>query len=203
FSDEDVDALSILADQVSVAIQNARQHEETRKALSESEALSRQLAGAQWQEFTQRRKLVGIRHSGARATLLYDRDGKEDSARESSETEAQPKKRTGSISLPITMRGEPIGTVEVRTPSNQSWDKDELDIVSAIIERAALALENARFFEDSQKRAAKERAIGEIAAKISAQNNVEELFRTAVLELRQTIPGAEVSIQINKDDETE
>ncbi|MCC6568485.1 MAG: GAF domain-containing protein, partial [Anaerolineales bacterium] len=42
FSDEDVDALSILADQVSVAIQNARQHEETRKALSESEALSRQ-----------------------------------------------------------------------------------------------------------------------------------------------------------------
>lgn len=203
FSDEDVDALSILADQVSVAIQNARQHEETRKALAESEALSRQLAGAQWQEFTQRRKLVGIRHSGARATLLYDRDGKEDSARESSELEAQPKKRTGSISLPITMRGEPIGTVEVRTPSNQSWDKDELDIVSAIIERAALALENARFFEDSQKRAAKERAIGEIAAKISAQNNVEELFRTAVLELRQTIPGAEVSIQINKDDETE
>ena len=203
FSDEDVDALSILADQVSVAIQNARQHEETRKALAESEALSRQLAGAQWQEFTQRRKLVGIRHSGARATLLYDHNGREEAARESSESEAQPKKRTGSISLPITMRGEPIGTVEVRTPSNQHWDKDELDIVSAIIERAALALENARFFEDSQKRAAKERAIGEIAAKISAQNNVEELFRTAVLELRQTLPGAEVSIQINKDDETE
>ena len=199
FSDEDVDALSILADQVSVAIQNARQHEETRKALAESEALSRQLAGAQWQEFTQRRKLVGIRHSGARATLLYDHNGREEAARESSESEAQPKKRTGSISLPITMRGEPIGTVEVRTPSNQHWDKDELDIVSAIIERAALALENARFFEDSQKRAAKERAIGEIAAKISAQNNVEELFRTAAVELRQAIPGAEVSIQIDED----
>jgi len=203
FSDEDVDALSILADQVSVAIQNARQHEETRKALAESEALSRQLAGTQWQEFTQRRKLVGIRHSGARATLLYDHNGREESTYEPSESEARSKKRTGSISLPITMRGEPIGTVEVRAPSNQHWDKDELDIVSAIIERAALALENARFFEDSQKRAAKERAIGEIAAKISAQNNVEELFRTAVLELRQTLPGAEVSIQINKDDETE
>lgn len=199
FSDEDVDALSILADQVSVAIQNARQHEETRKALAESEALSRQLAGSQWQEFTQRRKIVGIRHSGARATLLYDHKGKEESARESNESEAQPKKRTGLISLPITMRGEPIGTVEVRAPSNQRWDKDELDIVSAIIERTALALENARFFEDSQKRAAKERAIGEIAAKISAQNNVEELFRTAAVELRQAIPGAEVSIQIDED----
>lgn len=203
FRDEDIDALSILADQVSVAIQNARQHEETRKALAESEALSRQLAGTQWREFTQRRKLVGIRHSGARATLLYDNNGKDEPARESSESEAQPKRRTGLISLPITMRGEPIGTVEVRTPNNQHWDKDELDIVSAIIERAALALENARFFEDSQKRAAKERAIGEIAAKISAQNKVDELLRTTILELRHTIPGAEVSIQINKDDEAE
>ena len=105
--------------------------------------------------------------------------------------------------MPITMRGEPIGTVEVRSPNNQRWDKDELDIVSAIIERAALALENARFFEDSQKRAAKERAIGEIAAKISAQNKVDELLRTAILELRHTIPGAEVSIQIDEEDEPE
>ena len=200
FSSEDVDALSILADQVSVAIQNARQHEETRKALAESEALSRQLSGTQWREFTQRRKLMGIRHSGARATLLYDKDGKEEP---SSDSEAQSKRRTGSISMPITMRGEPIGTVEVRSPNNQRWDKDELDIVSAIIERAALALENARFFEDSQKRAAKERAIGEIAAKISAQNKVDELLRTAILELRHTIPGAEVSIQIDEEDEPE
>lgn len=203
FSDEDVDALSILADQVSVAIQNSRQHEETRKALAESEALSRQLAGTQWREFTQRRKLMGIRHSGARATLLYDKDGKEEPARDSSDSEAQSKRRTGSISLPITMRGEPIGTVEVRSPNNQRWDKDELDIVSAIIERAALALENARFFEDSQKRAAKERAIGEIAAKISAQNKVDVLLRTAIQELRHTIPGAEVSIQIDEEDQPE
>jgi GAF domain-containing protein/HAMP domain-containing protein len=201
FNDDDISTLSILADQVSVAIQNSRQHEETQKALAESESLSRQLSGSQWREFTQRRKLVGIRHSGARATLLYNTDGKDEPAREPKRSDTSAKPRTGSVSLPIRMRGESIGTVEVHTPNNRPWDKDEIDIVSAIIERASLALENARFFEESQKRAAKERVIGEISAKISAQNRVEELLKTAAQELSRNLPGAEVSIQFHKEDE--
>jgi GAF domain-containing protein/HAMP domain-containing protein len=201
FNEDDISTLSILADQVSVAIQNARQHEETQKALAESESLSRQLSGSQWREFTQRRKLVGIRHSGARATLLYNTDSKDEPVREPKRSDTSTKPRTGSVSLPIRMRGESIGTVEVHTPNNRPWDKDEIDIVSAIIERASLALENARFFEESQKRAAKERVIGEISAKISAQNRVEELLKTAAQELSRNLPGAEVSIQFHKEDE--
>ncbi|HSB02417.1 MAG TPA: cache domain-containing protein, partial [Anaerolineales bacterium] len=42
FAQEDINILSTLADQVSVAIQNARQFEQTRKALSEAEALAKQ-----------------------------------------------------------------------------------------------------------------------------------------------------------------
>ncbi len=203
FGEDDINALSILADQVSVAIQNARQYEQTQKALAESEALSRQLAGANWQDFTQRRKLVGIRHSGARATLLYAGNGKDGKSAIPMDDPARSKSRGGSLSLPITMRGEPIGSVEVRASSNHQWDKDELDIVSAIIERAALALENARFFEESQKRAAKERTIGEIAAKISAQSRIDELLKTAVQELSRTLPGAEIAIQFRKDQDLE
>lgn len=204
FGEQDVNLLTILADQVSVAIQNARLYEETQRALAESETLSRQLARAGWQEFSKGRKLLGIRHSGARATLLYaQKNGQttEQTGFKVEETASKP--RGTSIALPIKLRGETIGSVEVRAQGNRRWDPDEMDIVTAIIERAALTLENARFLEESQKRAAKERTIGEIASKISAQSAIEELIKTAALELSRTLPGAEVAIQFKKDTESE
>jgi HAMP domain-containing protein len=76
FSQEDINILSTLADQVSIAIQNAKQFEQTRKALSEAEALAKQFAQIGWQQFTKNKNLTGIRHTGARSTLLYEKNGK-------------------------------------------------------------------------------------------------------------------------------
>ena len=75
-----------------------------------------------------------------------------------------------------------------------------MDIVTAIIERAAIAMENARLLSESQKRAAKERTIGEISAKISAQSEVDDLLKLAAQELTRTLPGTEISIQFTKDE---
>jgi len=73
FAEEDISILSILSEQVGIAIQNSRQYEETRRALAESETLSRQFVRQGWQDFTKARNLAGIRHTGAKATLLYSR----------------------------------------------------------------------------------------------------------------------------------
>lgn len=204
FGEQDINILSILSDQVSVAIQNAIQYEQTQKALAEAESLSRQLVRAGWQEYSKGKKVVGIRHSGARASFLYaKRNGKKPDESNTIDEEVFSKSRGASLSIPIKLRGEVIGTVDVRAPGNRRWDQDEMDIVSAIIERAALALENARFLEESQKRVAKEQTIGEISAKISAHSTVENLIKTAALELSRSLPGAEVAIQFNRDQESE
>ncbi len=196
FSEEDIAILSTLADQVSIAIQNARQNEQTRKALAEAEALSKQFVQTGWNQFTKRQKLLGVRHTGAQTSLLYARTSKE--AKEMLQSANQGGAGTGGavLSLPITLRGQVIGTVDVRAPGNREWDPDELDIINAILERAAIAMENARLLAESQKRAAKERTIGEISAKISAQSEAEEVLKTAVLELRRALPETEVVVQL-------
>jgi GAF domain-containing protein/HAMP domain-containing protein len=199
FSTEDVNILSTLAEQVSIAIQNAQQFEQTRQALNESEILSRQFIQGGWQQFTKHKDLIGIRHTGARASLLYKKNGKNEDR--SDESTSKIKARGTSLSLPIKLRGEVIGSVDVHSPDNRPWDQDELDIVTAIIERAAIAMENARLLAESQKRAAKERTIGEIASKISVQSDINELLKTAAQELGRTLPGAEIAIQFNKDTE--
>ena len=202
FSEEDVSILSTLADQVSIAIQNARQFEETRKALVESESLSRQFVQQGWSRFTQIHQLEGVRHNGAKATLLYrkNNDEQKKSGPETNQLKAQT--RGAVLSLPVKLRGEVIGSVDVRAPDNRQWDQDELDIVTAILERSAIAMENARLLVESQKLAAKERTIGEISAKISAQSDADELLKTAAQELGRALPGTEIAIQFKGDQES-
>lgn len=202
FGQDDIDVLGTLADQVSIAIQNTRQYEATRKALIESESLSRQFVQSGWQKFTKSENILGIRHSGAKATLLYGKNkkSKSDGTGTLNREQARAKSRGASLSLPVKLRGEVIGSVDVRSPANRQFDQDELDIVTAIIERAAIAMENARLLAESQKRAAKERTIGEIAAKISAQSNLDEILKTAAQELTRTLPGTEIAIQLEEQE---
>jgi len=200
FSQEDINILSTLADQVSVAIQNAQQFEETRRALSESEALSRQFIQTGWQNFTKVQKLTGIHHTGAKSSLLYTKKGNGSGEGALSTGQLKARERGSYLSLPLKLRGEVIGSVDVRSPDNGQWDQDELDIVTAIIERAALSMENARLLTESQKLAAKERTIGSISAKINAQGDIDNLLKTAAQELSQVLPGMSIAVQFKKEE---
>jgi len=200
FSQEDINILSTLADQVGIAIQNARQNEQTQRALAESESLSRQFVQSGWSQFTRKQNILGIRHTGAKATLLYSKSAKNKNGATGNTEQFKPRGRGAVLSIPIKLRGEVIGSVDVRAPDNRQWDQDEMDIVTAIIERAAIAMENARLLTESQRQAAKERTIGEISAKISAKSNVDDLLKTAAQELTRSLPGTEISIQFRKEE---
>ena len=201
FAQEDVAILTTLADQVSIAIQNARQNEETRKALAESEALSRQFAKTGWQDFTKRKKLLGIQHSGAKATLLYTKNAKVKNEGLQVTGQLKSKGRGAVMSLPIKLRGEVIGSVDVRAPENREWDQDEIDIVTAIIERAAIAMENSRLLEEAQRRAAREQTIGEMTAAIGTHTDTEAILRATVNEIGQKIGGARVVFELGTKDD--
>jgi len=100
----------------------------------------------------------------------------------------------------MKLRGEVIGSVDVQAPGNRKWEQDELDIVTAIIERAALSLENARLLQESQRRAAKEAKIGEVTAKIGPSITIRHVLQTAVEELGRALPGSEVIIQFEQNE---
>jgi len=199
FSPEDINILSTLADQVSIALQNAQQFEQTRKALNEAEELSKQFVQTGWQQFTKNENLIGIRHTGARSVLLHKKNNKVNGEVDPDQEQSRRKPRGASLSLPIKLRGEEIGSVDIHTPDNRPWDPDELDIATAIIERAAISMENARLLQESQRLASKEAKIGEVTAKISASINMRNVLQTAVEELGRALPGSEVVIQFQTD----
>ena len=70
-------------------------------------------------------------------------------------------------------------------------------MVREVATQIALALENARLLEDAQNRAQRERSLGEISARISAEVDVESILRTTIQEIGKALGDSEISVQLN------
>jgi GAF domain-containing protein len=57
-----------------------------------------------------------------------------------------------------------------------------------------LSVENARLFEESTKRAERERLVSDITTKIRSTNDPEVMIRTAIQELQQALGASRVEI---------
>ena len=205
FSEDDVEVLSILADEVSIAIENARLFDESQRVLADAQtSLSGSILEA-WQQIAKKREMVGYELSGASIRPLEN---------PLKSAEIRKAKKTGQISLgtdgkksrndalavPIKLRSQVIGTININLPGNREWDSDEVDIVQALAERVGVAVENATLLEESRRQAAKESMIGDISAKISASAEVERIMQVAVGELRQALGASEVSLEIGPNE---
>lgn len=191
FSDEDIQMLSLLADQVSLAIENARLFEETRKALAEAEMISRRSTREAWDRLPEQQKLYGYRYNVAGATPIRERDNLEALASGKSKDR---KTEAAQTVVPIELRGEAIGTLVVQSPSGKEWNEDQLDLIKAVAERVALSAENARLFEETTARAEREKLVSDITSKIRSHNDPQSMIQTAIDELRSALGASRVEI---------
>jgi GAF domain-containing protein len=187
FSPDDTQVLATLADQVSLAIQNAEFFENAQKSAAETQKLLRQYAREQWARITKVQKKIGYIYKGDFKPL--DQKVLENSGQ-------NPNRQI--IPVPIMVRGQMIGTLAISAPKERNFSADEIDIIRAAAERTAIAAENARLLEDSQNRVIKEQTISSITSKIGASVNLHNILQTAVEEIGRIIPGSEVAIEIEK-----
>ena len=183
FTEDDISTLSVLADQVAIAIQNARLYEQSQRALRDAEIVSSQASGLAWKGYTEKMQTKGYRYDGIRPEPLK---------------EALPSSsENGAMLLPLLLRGQTIGRLQLKASnSSRKWTEDELAIVDATIERVALALEGARLLEDAQKRATRETFLSDMAAKLGTSFNLDSILRDTVEELGQTLKNSTVSFQL-------
>lgn len=206
FGQDDIQILTTLADQVSIAISNARLYEETQKALLESETLYRRDVQSGWMKFTRAQKLSGIRRHETRSNLLLepmDLPGALEVTRSGNiyKKQADINNKFAQMTVPMKLRGEVVGILNVKTDNNREWSADEIDIITAIIERAALSIDNARLLDESQRRASLEQTIGEMSTRIGAGTEIEDILRTTVRELGAQISGAQISVEMGSESE--
>ena len=198
FTEEDINVTAILADQIAIAIENARLFSEAREALSESERTFSSYVKQEWTGFASQSKNTGYLFDGTRTTVLDKKDKTEKVKTLAKTGRLSLEKETTELTIPIKFRGQTVGILDVKSKrGNRQWTQDEIALLEAAAERAAFALENARLVESAQRRASRERAIGEISTKIGAVSDLEAIMQTAVEELGRRIGGtAEVTLEL-------
>ena len=208
FKPEDTSILQILADQIAIAIENARLYEQTRQALDEIKTLNRQYLTEKWQSATARRAVIGFYHSLNEETRPISRPVDHKEIRRAIETGtiaiANPDENAqqkSALAVPVSIRGETLAAIHVQSNNpNRRWTQSELALLQAVAERVAAALETARLFEESEKRAQKEKIISDISARIGATVDFQNILHTAAEELGRAIPGSEVVIQLQQNE---
>lgn len=185
FSEADVEVLSILADVVSVAIENARLFEESQRVLSEAQSAYGEFTEDAWRKITKTRKNIGYQISGKNIRLLE-----------------HPSKGEGVTStVPIKLRDKVVGSMKIRLPADQQLGMDENDIIQALADRISTAIENAILLEETQLRAAKEGVLSQFSSTISNISQTDKLMSVAVSELQKILDAAEVSFELSDSDE--
>jgi GAF domain-containing protein len=191
FKEEDIQMLNLLANQVNLAIENARLFDETRIALAEAEAIGRQFTREAWGRLSTEQNLIGYRYDVTGAVPLSEPVNLTEPDKGKSQTQQT---ETSQVVVPIELRGETIGTLVVQSPSAGKLNQDQLDLIKAVAERVALSAENARLFEETTRRAERERLVSDITGRIRSLNDPQAMIQTAIEELRKVLGATRVEV---------
>lgn len=196
FIPEDAEVIYALADQVAIALQNARAHESTRRLLEEAQRTSGSYLREAWRLLQSQEETVGYLVSEDTLKPLEKFVSAPHIHKVVSQGEVLVESGdTATLAVPVRLRDEVVGVLDIHIPAGHDWDSDEVDIVKAVADRLSLALESATLLKSTQKQAELERLTAEISGKISASINLRNVLETAVEELGHALPGSEVVIQ--------
>ncbi len=205
FSQEDITTVKVLADQIAIAIENARLFSENRIALDTAQRAYGNISAEAWQRLL-REKLgtVGFVSLG---------EGQAAPVSENASPGFRKAIQTGRnvlenddmvLHMPIKIRGQSIGAIRMEKPAGSlRWTPETIAMADALSIQLGAALESARLYQDISLRANTELAISEISTKIGSSVNLRNILRTTVQELGRVLPETEIIIQLQGDQSME
>jgi len=167
----DLDTISVLqtvADQLAVAIRNAQLFQEKEGLLSASLQLTQMLTKDSWGAFVADRaqaNAVGFQYDLSDVQVIDEDNG----------NGAHDKQLT----LPIALRGEVIGQLTTNIEPGQISDEDQ-QLVRQVLDRVALALDNARLFEQTQSSLSETNRIYNASQTITGADSIEDLANSVL-----------------------
>jgi K+-sensing histidine kinase KdpD len=103
------------------------------------------------------------------------------------------------MDVPLTLRDQIIGQISLA--GDAEWTPEERAWVEAVATQSAVALENARLLDESQRNAAYEKLIADITGKIWSSTTIDGILQTSIRELGRTLNATEAIIELSPEEE--
>lgn len=182
FSQEEVAVFGVLADQVALAIDNARLFEQAQIAIEAERRAVGELTGQAWQLLRTRAGALSFLRN--RQGLVEETTRQVQAVDQTRLDQDQPNK----LAVPIKVRDQVIGVIRANKPAQVGpWTPEQIALLETLTEQLGVALDSARLFQDTQRRAARDRLIREVTGSMRESLEMETLLRTAASEMRQAL----------------
>jgi len=190
FDESSISSLQTMADLVGIAIDNARLYSESQNALEATRKAYGEMSSQSWEEHLQNKIQYRSRSQGDH---LLEGELKIDTS-----SEKIP------LIVPIKVRDTVIGElITYKSGEENQWQSNELNVIETIVEQLGVALEGARLYEETQRRASFEQLSREVTTKIRETLDLESVIQTAASEFRRALDLSEVEIRMGTIDEIE
>ena len=199
FTENDIQTLQVLADQLAAAIENSLLVQRLENTLVELSRATRSQTRETWDSISQNEGISGFEYDGLQIRPIPPNLSAEVSESLSKGSpviiHSPDESARNTLLVPLTVFGQAIGVIGLeQEDASKAWDEEHIAIAQAAANRAALTLENARLLAESNRRAEKERAIFEATNRVGSANSIQNILETAAEEIEKKLRGSEVTI---------
>ncbi|MBI5930449.1 MAG: GAF domain-containing protein [Chloroflexi bacterium] len=177
YSPEDIEIFQVLADQLAIAINNARLIEQLEQRVDEVATLNRRLTEKAWEEYA--RSQPDEVQLGYQYNLIGIKPVPPDESKPANgNLQSVTLDDKSAYSVQISVGGKAVGQIETKAPERAQLSKDEQALVDAVANRVALAVDNARLFQQTQMALGESQRLYEMARTVSsaAELNIEAVY---------------------------
>jgi GAF domain-containing protein len=172
FDENDIRILQGIADSLAISIENTKLLERMQQSLDEIRSLNRTYLLQGW--------LDSVAINGEISYTFENEMRKSATA-------------NNRVKIPMILRDEIIGQITLDIEQKE-FSPEELEFIEAISVQTALALENARLIDETQRKALQEATVNRLSAEFSRGLNIDEIISAAIKEISQLPAISEVSI---------
>jgi GAF domain-containing protein/HAMP domain-containing protein len=197
FTEQDVETLQVLADQVAIAINSAQLLQQTEALLETERRGYETLTRQTWNKQMSILENIGFTRG---RTGLFPIMVAADTHLHAQLDAGQPiidPTDDHILYLPVSVRGQLIGVMKLEKDRDvERWMPEEIDSMKSLAEQLGVALESARSYQQIQMSAERDRILGEISARIRETLDFETILRTATKEVRQVLDLPKVVVRL-------
>jgi PAS domain S-box-containing protein len=104
------------------------------------------------------------------------------------------------VGIPLQIRGRFVGTLELVSYQKDAWSGRDLEVLQAVVNQAAVAIENAHLYEEARRREEQQAGLARIAGLASSTLDLDELLDRVMGETIRLL-GAEKGVLLLFDEE--
>jgi GAF domain-containing protein len=105
------------------------------------------------------------------------------------------------LAVPLRTKTDIIGVLDVQSDQPNAFDEGDLVVLQSLADLTAIALEEARLFDEEQRRAEQFRVISEVGTRITSILTIDELLHEIVRLIKDTLGYYHTAIGLIEGDE--